>query len=44
MAIFLRGNVWWMEWRAKGERVVRSTGFRVADRAKAQAEKYQEHE
>lgn len=40
MAIFLRGNVWWMEWRAKGERVVRSTGFRVADRAKAQAVLY----
>lgn len=37
MAIFLRGKVWWMEWRTKNERVVRSTGFRVADRAKAQA-------
>jgi site-specific recombinase XerD len=37
VAIFLRGDVWWMEWRTRKERVVRSTGFRKEDRAKAQA-------
>ena len=37
MAIFLRGNVWWFEWRTRKERVVRTTGFRKEDRAKAQA-------
>ena len=35
MAIFLRKNVWWFEYRTKSVRVVRSTGTR--DRAKAQA-------
>lgn len=37
MAIFLRGNVWWFEWRTRKERVVKSTGFHKADKAKAQA-------
>lgn len=37
MAIFLRGNVWWMEYRTRRVRRVLSTGFRKEDRAKAQA-------
>lgn len=37
MALFLRGNVWWFEYRTSHERVVKSTGFRKNDRAKAQA-------
>ena len=37
MAIFLRGNVWWFEYRTRKVRVVKSTGFRKPDKAKAQA-------
>lgn len=37
MALFLRGNVWWYEYRTRRVRVVRSTGFRKGERAKAQA-------
>lgn len=37
MAVFLRGNVWWFEWRNSKERVVKSTGFRKDQKAKAQA-------
>ncbi len=37
MAIFLRGEIWWMEYRTRSVRIVRSTGFRRADRAKAAA-------
>ncbi|MGN0847928.1 MAG: tyrosine-type recombinase/integrase [Kiritimatiellia bacterium] len=37
MAIFLRGDIWWIEYRAKGVRIVKSTGLRKKDRAKAQA-------
>ena len=37
MAIFLRGNIWWFEYRTRRVRVVKSTGFRKKDKAKAQA-------
>lgn len=37
MGIFLRGSMWWFEYRTSAVRVVRSTGFRKSDRAKAQA-------
>ena len=37
MGIFLRGEVWWFEYRTRSVRVVRSTGFRRKDRSKAQA-------
>lgn len=37
MAIFLRGNVWWFEYRTRKVRVVKSTGFRKGEKAKAQA-------
>lgn len=37
MALFLRGDVWWMEYRTRRVRRVLSTGFRKADKAKAQA-------
>lgn len=37
MAVFLRGNVWWFEYRTRKVRVVKSTGFRKGEKAKAQA-------
>ena len=37
MAIFLRGDVWWLEYRTRRERIVKATGFHRADKAKAQA-------
>lgn len=37
MAIFLRGNVWYFEYRTRRVRVVKSTGFRKGDKAKALA-------
>lgn len=37
MALFLRGNVWWMEYRTRKVRAVKSTGLRKSDRAKAEA-------
>lgn len=37
MALFLRGSVWWYEYRTTKLRVVKSTGFRKDDRAKAEA-------
>lgn len=37
MAIFLRGDVWWFEYRTRRERVVKSTGFHKKDKKKAQA-------
>lgn len=37
MALFLRGEVWWFEWRTRRERVVKSTGFRKNEKRKAQA-------
>ncbi len=37
MALFLRGNVWWFEYRTRSVRHVKSTGFRKKDRAKAEA-------
>lgn len=37
MGIFLRGEVWWFEYRTRSVRVVRSTGFRRKDRKRAQA-------
>ena len=35
MALFLRGDVWWMEYRTRSVRKVVSTGFRRRDAAKA---------
>lgn len=37
MAIFLRGNIWWFEYRTRRVRIVKSTGFRKPDKAKALA-------
>ena len=37
MALFLRGNVWWMEYRTRKIRKVVSTGFKVSDKAKAES-------
>lgn len=37
MALFLRGEVWWYEIKKPTRRVVKSTGFRRADRAQAEA-------
>lgn len=37
MALYLRGNVWWFEYRTSKVRVMKSTGFRKPDKAKAQA-------
>jgi hypothetical protein len=36
MAIFLRGNIWWMEYRTRSERVVKSTGFPKEQKKDAQ--------
>jgi len=35
MAIFLRGNTWFMEYRTRKVRVVKTTGFKKPDKAKA---------
>ncbi len=37
MALFLRGNVWWFEYRTRKVRVIRSTGFRAGEKVKARA-------
>lgn len=37
MALFLRGNVWWYEIKRPTMRIVKSTGFRKPDKAKAEA-------
>lgn len=37
MALFLRGDIWWFEYRTRSVRHVKSTGFRKKDRAKAEA-------
>ena len=37
MAIFLRGNVWWMEYRTRKVRRVVSTGFKREEKARAQS-------
>ena len=37
MALFLRGDIWWMEYRTRKVRVVKSTGLRKSERAKAEA-------
>lgn len=37
MGVFLRGNVWWMEYRTRKVRKVISTGFRKDQKAKAVA-------
>lgn len=37
MGLFLRGNVWWMEYRTRRVRKVLSTGFRKCDKEKAKA-------
>lgn len=37
MALFLRGNVWWMEYRTRKVRRTLSTGFSREDKAKAQS-------
>lgn len=37
MALFLRGDIWWYELRSRHDRIVKSTGFRRAERKKAQA-------
>jgi integrase len=37
MAIFLRGNIWWMEYRTRSERVVKATGFPKEQKKDAQA-------
>ena len=37
MALFLRGNIWWMEYRTRSIRAVKSTKLRREDKAKAEA-------
>lgn len=37
MALFLRGNVWWMEYRTSRIRLVKSTRLKRGDREKSQA-------
>lgn len=37
MAIFLRGNIWWFEYRTRRERVVKSTGLDKSRKREAQA-------
>lgn len=37
MAIFLRGNIWWLEYRTRRERIVKSTGFPREKKKEAQA-------
>ncbi len=37
MAIYLRNDIWWFEYRTRSVRIQKSTGFKKADKKKAQA-------